>query len=445
MPFQQGTRLPGEYSGKLNHLDVLNSELVKELIKQFEYPASPPTQHTTLEWVPFIDTSISPLRLIFAVDGSLQSVQSETVPFREVAFIKTALMRLDPQVIAGLDPEYPHPVEMKRMMEQSALYHSTVLPLKNVIVPGYRNLDAVRKIIYESIRNDPRMEGLPFETLQWLLHAKWANPALPSPDFSCPHCMKDVLGFPVDVDEMTCPHCGGHLYLTDVIGFHMEMLEDTASQGLASSYMLIHETLTLFSAIKYFWDHDKSCLVDALFIKDGPLNLRSQYSKIVPRIRAFFQHAKDHGYPVHLIGQEKSGVFFDHLSGLERFVPPLHRDDSPTYALLSHSYIREEIQRTPDLSNPYGLRTNYGEKIFVKMNPYHSMILNVPVGLYVHDVDFPSVMSDLIGFDRIMATLPSLLSHRYQGGLLPIELAHGVASLASYPSAKVLKVFAGLG
>jgi hypothetical protein len=130
---------------------------------------------------------------------------------------------------------------------------------------------------------------------------------------------------------------------------------------------------------------------------------------------------------------------------VERFTPPYKADDTPTYAVLSHKYIREQIQRTPQKENEYGKRTNYGEKLFIKLNPYHSMVLNIPTGDYGNGEEFPSSPEELIGFNRIMATLPSLISHRYEGALIPIELANGVASLSSYPSAKILKVFAGLG
>jgi len=76
-------------------------------------------------------------------------------------------------------------------------------------------------------------------------------------------------------------------------------------------------------------------------------------------------------------------------------------------------------------------------KIFVKLNDFHHSVLNIPTGLYVQDPQ----MSDLIGTDRIFATLPTLLSSRHEGGLLPIELAHGIASLSTYPSAQILKLF----
>lgn len=445
MPYQRGSRLAGESASKLGHLEVLESELVKELVQQFEYPEKQENDPSNTIWTEYINAnSEKPLRLIFAVDGSLQTVQSTSMPVRELAFIKTALLRLDPNLIEKLDPEYPHPLELKKMMAESGLYHSTVLPLKNISIKGYeKNLDAVRRIIYDSMR-DPRLERQPYETLKWLLYRKWSATPTVSPDFECPDCGFIVPGLPIDADTCSCPSCNSQLYATDVLGFHMEMFDDAASQGIVSSYMLIHETLLLFSAVRYFWENNKKLLSEALFIKDGPLTLRSQYSKLVPGIRDFLQYSKTQGIPIHMIGQEKTGAFVDHLSMIQKFAAPHHKKDRATFSVLSHKYIREEIQRSSEKDTHYGSRTNYGEKVFVKLSPYHSMVLTVPTGNYGNSADFPKSEADLIGFSRIMATLPKIISHLHEGALLPIELANGVASLSSYPSAKILKIFAGL-
>jgi len=77
-------------------------------------------------------------------------------------------------------------------------------------------------------------------------------------------------------------------------------------------------------------------------------------------------------------------------------------------------------------------------KIFLKWNDYHKMILNIPFGDFVANPR----LDDLIGHQRIFATLPKILSNRHEGALLPIELAHGIASLSTYPSARILKLFA---
>jgi hypothetical protein len=231
--------------------------------------------------------------------------------------------------------------------------------------------------------------------------------------------------------------------LSDMIGFHLEMSEDSAPDSVAAGYMLVHETLLIFSFIRHYWERKwYKDLSDALFIKDGPLTLRGQYSKLVPLIRDFLDYAKRNHCPIHIIGQEKTGVLLDCLSCFAKFMKPERNGELPSYAILPHKTVQEDIRRAPDPKNPYGKRTNYGEKVFVKLNPHHHMVISVPVGLYIEDENSPSKKEDLIGFDRIMATLPSLISSRHEGALVPIELANGVASLSNYPSAAVLKIFA---
>jgi hypothetical protein len=89
------------------------------------------------------------------------------------------------------------------------------------------------------------------------------------------------------------------------------------------------------------------------------------------------------------------------------------------------------------------MRTNWGEKVYLKLDPGTDMVLNVPTGNYNSEDDRFPVVSDLIGFDRILATVRTLVSHKFEGALFPVELANGVASMSSFPSAKVLQLFAG--
>jgi DNA-directed RNA polymerase subunit RPC12/RpoP len=390
----------------------------------------------------FDSTNISPLRLILAVDGSLQVLSSDCPPIREIAFVKTALVRMDPRAIAKLDPDYPHPLQLKSLMNRAALRHSTVFPLKNVNIPGLSNYDAVRGIVADSLK-DPQLEGQVYLTLKWLAYEKWlGNKSQRSPNFYCPHCDKEIQGLPYDADEAPCEHCGKRVILSDMIGFHLEMTEDSAPDSVAKGYMLVHETLLMFSFIRHYWEQGwRKDLSDALFIKDGPLTLRGQYSKLVPPIRRFLSYAKKNNCPIHIIGQEKTGVLLDCLNCFAKFIKPARNGELPSYAVLPHKIVQEDIRRTPDPKNPYGKRTNYGEKVFVKLNPHHHMVISIPVGLYVEDENFPANKEDLIGFDRIMATLPSLVSYRHEGALVPVELANGVASLSNYPSAAVLKIF----
>ena len=77
-----------------------------------------------------------------------------------------------------------------------------------------------------------------------------------------------------------------------MLGFHQEMSEDFVPDQLVKNYMNVHELLLLFTGIRYFWEKDKDVLENSLFVKDGPLMMPSQYSKLVEPIRQFIGFAQ---------------------------------------------------------------------------------------------------------------------------------------------------------
>lgn len=431
MPYASSGRLPAERASKLGHLQVVGSELVNQLVEEFEVPSVGQVAPAA-SWKPIPETDQESLRLIFAVDGSLQILQSQIEPIRELAFVKTALLRLDRAAMAKLDQRMPHPLALRDLLSHSALYHSTVFPLKNVSLKELNNYEAIRQIVRESLL-DRSLSAEPYNTLKWLAFEKWSSSRPKSPNFECPHCGDYIDGLPYDSDQGECSHCSKTVYLSDMIGFHLEMADDAAPQSLASAYMLVHETLLLFTGIRLYWEQGKfDTLQTCLFIKDGPLTLRGQYSKLVIPIRRFFEHAQNSGIQVHMIGQEKSGAFFDHLQLISK------RSAAGSYFIPNNDYIRSEVQTRPDRGEPYGSRTNYGNKMFVKSDEYHSMVISIPTGPYKNTTE----IADLIGAARILKTIPDIRSYQYEGALLPLHLANGIASLSTYPSAKVLRVFA---
>ncbi len=441
MPYTKGTRLPGETASKLGHLAVIESQWVKSLVEDFENAQSPDGDPSSTLWIDFEPAGVQPLRNIWAVDGSFVPVRSAQKPPKEVAFVKTALLMLDKAKLDVIDKDLPHPLFLRDALKDSGVQHATVFPLKNVRTSMGTNYQAVRHIVRDSMRVD--QGGAFYDTLKWLAYKKWdPRSSAFSPGFQCPHCGEEIVeGLPHGSDSSSCPHCNHEVFLSDVWGFHLAMDEDSAPDSVASSYMLVMEHLMLFTAVRLMWHHtDRSLVSDTLFIKDGPLTLRGQYSKFVPNLRAFLQHTKTVGRPVHIIGQEKSGAFFDHLVSIVRFAPPHARGEHLRYAPLTHEFVRREVYRSPDLSNPYGSRTNWGEKMYVKVDPGAYMVLNVPTGDYLSENDKPTG-EDLIGLARILATLPSLVSHKFEGALYPVELANGIASMSSYPSAAILQRF----
>lgn len=366
-----------------------------------------------------------------SVDGSYSPHTSDVYPYKEIAYVKTALLSIDNYSLSKVDRFSPHPFELRDILHDSAVVDATLFPLKNVALPGMNTYDSIRKIIFDSMAR-PRLERQPLETLKWLAYMKWKGTGRVLPIFQCPNCLDNIATLPYDAEKGNCPGCGGLLYVTDMLGFHQAMAEDSAPEAVVSDYMTIHETMLLFSAIRYFWETRKDVLEHCLFVRDGPLSIRAQYSKLVEPIRQFLAYARDQGVTIHIVSQEKTGRFCDHLGLIEKSMPP------GTLFIPDNKYIKSEIQHRPNTGAPYGKDTNYGAKVFLKIDDYRSMVLNVPTGGFVENPEY----EDLIGINRILATLPTILSYRYEGGLLPIELANGVASLSTYPSAKILKVFA---
>lgn len=430
MPYQAGNRLPGECASRIGHLEVIKNPLVRSICKNFRDPVIS-DEDRSIPWEGIPDGG-KPLRYIFGVDGSLQVIHGDVSPYSTIAFVKTAMLKLDQHELEKVDPETPHPYVLRDILQDAAIYHATVFPLENVEIPGRSNYDTIRDIIFQSIGDKTEdMEGEVLETLKWIAYKKWSGNEFSTTEFECPHCHDNRATLPHNDETGFCPKCGKPLYLTDWLGFHQEMVDDSAPEQIASTYMNVHETLLLFTAIRYYWENKRKMLPECLFVKDGPLSVRAQYSKLVQPIRQFLSFARDEGCPVHIIGQEKSGRFFDHFQFIQKDAP------SKSLFIPGDLYIKRRIQHRPDKGAEYGHDTNYGAKLFVKLNEYHPMVLNIPFG----EFDPNPQLDDLIGAPDIFSTIPKILSNRHEGALLPIELAHGIASLSTYPSAKMLKLF----
>nr|MBA2763051.1 hypothetical protein [Segetibacter sp.] len=221
---------------------------------------------------------------------------------------------------------------------------------------------------------------------------------------------------------------------TDMFGLHQSMTDDYAPNQVASDYMGVSETLMIFTPIRFYWENKKEILKNCLFVKDGPLSLRATLAKLSAPIRRFFDYAKSKGIDVAMIGQEKSGQFFDHLQLIGNSAPV------GSCFIPDNKYIQEKIKHN-NTTAVYGADTNYGAKLFIKINDYHKMVINIPTGHRGEFVTSPS-QTNLINFKNIIASLPKILSNKFEGALLPIELANKIASLSTYPSAKTLELFA---
>jgi hypothetical protein len=188
MPYQAGNRLPGEKASKIAHLEVLNSPLVKKLVESFKNPEIP-NECINLAWES-LPESADNLKYIFGVDGSYQTISSDKSPYSTISFVKTSIIKMDMLALERLDKKNPHPLILRKILNESVAFHSTVFPLRNVWIPGMTsNYDAIRRIIFESIKDDSdEMQGEIMETFKWIIYEKWGEGISQLNFFECPHC-----------------------------------------------------------------------------------------------------------------------------------------------------------------------------------------------------------------------------------------------------------------
>jgi hypothetical protein len=280
MPYLKGARLPGERASKLGHLEVIKSPLVQKLCKNFEDPTYIP-ESSNATWQPLPEAA-EELKIIFSSDGSLQTIEAPQPPYKALAFVKTALLKVDQYAISRLDKESPNPFAIRDMMKNSALFHSTAFPLRHVAIPEKTIYQTVREIIFESVKDvglNNALDGAMMDTLKWIAYEKWSStPKSALEEFGCPHCHQNVATLPFDQEKGNCPRCNGELFITDMFGLHLSMQEDFAPNQVASDYMSVSETLMIFTPIRYFWENNKEVLINCLMGKDGRLALSATFA-----------------------------------------------------------------------------------------------------------------------------------------------------------------------
>src|SRR4051794_13131077 len=122
----------GENASKLGHLTLIESPWVRDLVSRFEQVEGLVDDPTGTAWQAFSPSAHTPLPRVWAVDGSFVPVRSSDTPPREVAFVKTALVLLDREQMAEIDPYFPHPLDLRDAMTESGLFHATAFPLRHV-------------------------------------------------------------------------------------------------------------------------------------------------------------------------------------------------------------------------------------------------------------------------------------------------------------------------
>jgi hypothetical protein len=429
-------RFPLEFASKLGHVKLVEHEHIARLVRQFERtdtagdtPVGGLTGKLSL-------ASSSSIRFVLTVDGGQAIIPNKLRHDKRLAFIKVCAM-----VIRREDITYLHqnpvidPRQLSRMFEDGVWYNAAALPLAGICIPGETVRETIRKTV-DAVMEYTRL----YDVLNFLVSRLWdpsydmspaTNPAAPHMD--CLRCGATVW-LPRNEFNFACCACGYHHRLADYLGIAQDAPEDWAREEAAMSLRNSLETLTLFHFIIRQWRTRPEGMNEILFLKDGPLLLRAQLSRLIEPIRALLQEIRGRGSELYVAGTEKNGELVDHIEDLKRHLP-----EPGDFFLPSVRYLLEEIAGLQYDPERYRNRVQYGSKVVVRLGPNHVIPLDVPTGAFLTDPH----PSDLIGFAETAAVLSEMISYSHDNALIPIKLVNEYSSISDRPSGDILKAFAG--
>lgn len=272
-----GHNFPVERASKLGHMKVIEHEHVSRLLRQFERtdtagdePLGERTGHIDLH-IP------SEIRFIISVDGGQAVIPNEVRRDKRMAFIKFCAMLIRRADIAALRKNpIIDPRDLAKMFDGGVWYQAAALPLAGIRIPGETVRETIRKTV-DAVMEYTKL----YDTLGYLVYRKWdpgfdfnpgTNPEAPHLD--CLRC-GEVLFLPRNSFDFTCAACGCRHMLSDYLGITQGIPDDWVREEAAMNLRNALETLTLFHFVIKYWRSDPAVLAQTLFVKDGPLLLRS--------------------------------------------------------------------------------------------------------------------------------------------------------------------------
>lgn len=441
MAYGASQHLPFETASKLGHLSVINSPFVQEMLGSFDRSERDATPAPESGLFTLDLERVQPLEFVIAVDGSLTSVPNTLAPHRMLSYIKIAALNLSLADLRRASAPIVNPEQVSRVLSENADTESTVLPLSNVRIEGRSLRESIREAIQETFIKFG--DGQLLECLRFLVSQEW-NPDADAwkqgsplrPHFRCPACAADV---PVPRSEIHfhCGRCSCKLTIVDYLGLLLDVNEESNDESIAFNLMGILEHLTLLNYLRWLVSKGPALVKRVLLLRDGPLMLRGQYSRLVDPIRGYLQHLHSGGFEVYLAGIEKDGAFVDYIPDMASWF-----QECGTAFLPDNEYILRRIKHSSGPATRYGEKVLYGSKLYYRVDRRHVLVLNMPNRAFsASRYDENPKREDLIGIERVLATLQQVVSHQHENAVMPIVAVNRIASMSFYPSNNILERF----
>ncbi|MBA2671269.1 MAG: hypothetical protein H0U67_12920, partial [Gemmatimonadetes bacterium] len=419
---------------KIGHVRLIGDEHITRLLHQFESTDPPQTAPIGYRTGTLSLATPSEITAMVTVDGGQAVVSNDVVPAKRLGFIKIGTLVITDQQLQILrDNPVMDPRERTRVFEHAATHESAVVPLSGIRMPGETVRETIRKTI-DRVIGYTRL----YPVLLALVNRSW-NPSYSmdpqrnqdAPHFNCVSCDANIW-VPCDKYIFSCLSCGATHTLSDYLAIGQDTGEEWAREEIVMSLRNVMETLTLFQWVLRCYQEYPHALPRMLFLKDGPLLLRANLSRLVEPIRDLIGTIRRKGHTLHLIGIEKNGQLVDHINEIQTHLP-----DPGDFFLPSIQYLMEQIAGVRYEPTTYRDRVQYGTKVVVRLGPHHVLPLHIGTERPITN----PVPADLPGLKEIATTLSGVLSYSHDNALIPIKLANDSSSLSERPSGDILKRF----
>jgi hypothetical protein len=437
--------LPAALSSKLDGVCTAGDPVVREMLESFRETSSESDESPAAGRVTRIDLDAgpaTPLETVIAVGASLTSVPNPLAPHKVLGYVKVASVRLDTRQVAQLTSPVVNPQSVARLLHDHAHAQSAVLPMGAVRVPGKTLLQTLRHVLHATFEHFEG--GALYDTLEYLVSCGWDEGAEPwrqgsklRPSFPCPLCEGHV-AFPRRCRRFTCRSCGAVLTLVDYLGLLTDATEATSDSAVAMNLKGVLEHLTVLTLLRRLVDSGagaKYAPERVLVLKDGPLMLRGQSTRLVGAIRAYLRHLDASGVRFHLAGVDREGSFVNHCGQVEPWLAGAGAGAGPGAVFVpDNRYVLERIKHAGAASAVYGRRGLYASKVFCRADERTTLVLSVPNRRHGFD-DFAHdpAAEDLVGLAPMLGTLKGLLSRHFPNTPLPLVATDRLCDLPNYP------------
>ena len=429
---------PFERASKTAHTNIINDAEVQSFLTKCKIPPyQDGINDADIEINELAVPHNNPINNIITIDGGYTNVFiKEEFPSSTIAFFQFGALFFKHQDLINLKIKpFIDPDDFSKLQNIQRI--KLVVPTKGIALDSEPDLiSSVRKSIYDFFCTQPERDGF-MDALKWLIFEEY-NPSNQNVIWhlaTCPYCNEGVDIQAKDLSStytITCPHCGGKIYLTDVFRLHEAIDNELGAGGILGYLSTTVEQIVIVFLIKQMLSIKPSLLSETLFIKDGPLAFFGQTANIHKPMRKLitFLHQQ---HAIYLVGLEKSGSFVEHAEQVSKKLLPKQ------ILLLGNKYIYKYIIPGQASNNqPYASSSYYSHKLIFKSEHSNVYIATIPNT----QAQVEPQINDYIHIHEVLYNITALKCDLYYNSLVPIVLANKLVSLADHPSADLLKSFA---